>query len=106
MGRRAFFSSAQKRTGAARAARAESRAGLEATGLQPAPALDVALIDVPEAARRLGIPVKSVYDCIYHHRLPTRRVGRLIRIHPGELDAWTRASREGATSTSRFVSGK
>ncbi|MGE3519250.1 MAG: helix-turn-helix domain-containing protein [Vicinamibacterales bacterium] len=106
MARRSFFTSAQKRTAARAAAGTESRHGFAAEGRPSSPALDVALIDVPEAARRLGIPVKSVYDCIYHHHLPTRRVGRLIRIHPGELDAWTRASREGATSTPRLVSVK
>lgn len=51
------------------------------------------LLTVDQVAERLTIPRKSVYEAIYHHGLPVRRVGRLVRVHPDELEAWTRAHR-------------
>lgn len=46
------------------------------------------LIDVPEAASRLGIAPKTIYKWIEQGRLPFVRIGRLIRLREEDLEAW------------------
>lgn len=66
-------------------------------GAQAGQVLDLErpLLTVRQAADKLALSsIKGVYHLIEKRGLPIRRLGRAIRIHEGELDAWTRQRRE------------
>jgi excisionase family DNA binding protein len=46
-----------------------------------------------EAARRLGVTVRTLYRLIDEAELPAYKFGRVIRLQEGEIDAFIRASR-------------
>jgi excisionase family DNA binding protein len=47
------------------------------------------LIDVSEAARRLGVRTHRIYDLVREDRMPgVVRIGRQVRIDPAALDEW------------------
>lgn len=93
MSSRRYFASGEKRT----QLRTTVTSSVDAVdqAAQVREAVEVYL--TPEEVQvRLQLPsVKRVYDLIHQHGLPSRRVGRLLRIEQGEFQAWTKASREG-----------
>ena len=46
-----------------------------------------------EAARRLGVTVRTLYRLIDESELPAYKFGRVIRLQEGEVDAFIVASR-------------
>jgi excisionase family DNA binding protein len=46
-----------------------------------------------EAARRLGVTVRTLYRLIDEAELPAYKFGRVIRLQEGEIEAFIRASR-------------
>ena len=46
------------------------------------------LLNVPAAARYLGVSADLVYDMVHRRELPAIRLGRLIRIPRHGLDLW------------------
>ncbi len=46
-----------------------------------------------EAARRLGVTVRTLYRLIDESELPAYKFGRVIRLQEAEVDAFIRASR-------------
>lgn len=46
-----------------------------------------------EAARRLGVTVRTLYRLIDEAELPAYKFGRVIRLQEGEIDAFINASR-------------
>ena len=51
------------------------------------------LLTVRDAAARLGVCTRTVYELCEHGKLPHVRIGNAIRIAPAELDAFVAASR-------------
>ena len=47
----------------------------------------------PEAARRLGVTIRTLRRLIDDGRLPAYRIGRVIRLQQSDLDAFVDASR-------------
>ncbi|MFN2505953.1 MAG: helix-turn-helix domain-containing protein [Acidimicrobiales bacterium] len=46
-----------------------------------------------EAAKRLGVTVRTLYRLIDESQLPAYKFGRVIRLQEGEVDAFIEASR-------------
>ena len=46
------------------------------------------LLHIAEAARLLDVRVGRVYEMARHGLLPVVRLGRQVRVHPAQLDAW------------------
>ncbi len=46
-----------------------------------------------EAARRLGVTVRTLYRLIDEAELPAYKFGRVIRLQEGEIDAFIKSSR-------------
>ncbi|MHB8513688.1 MAG: helix-turn-helix domain-containing protein [Actinomycetota bacterium] len=46
------------------------------------------LLNVPELAERLGIPVQSVYPLVAQGKIPSVRIGCRIRFRESDLDEW------------------
>ncbi len=46
------------------------------------------VLTVKEAAERLNVSVRNVREHIYRRRLPVVKIGRLVRIEEGELEAF------------------
>jgi excisionase family DNA binding protein len=44
--------------------------------------------DVDTAAAALGLSKAHVYRLVSENRIPFRRMGRLIKFRPAELEAW------------------
>ncbi|HEY8612998.1 MAG TPA: helix-turn-helix domain-containing protein [Roseomonas sp.] len=55
-----------------------------------------ALLDVPAAAARLGVPVSFVRRLVHERRVPFVKVGRLVRFDPADLEAFIAAARTEA----------
>ena len=51
------------------------------------------MINVPEAAERLGLQPPTVYGMISEGTLPAYRFGRAVRVDEDELEAWKQAQR-------------
>jgi excisionase family DNA binding protein len=54
------------------------------------------LLTVEEAAERLGTPPRFVRRLIFERRIAFVKVGRHVRITPGDLDAYIAAGRVDA----------
>ena len=69
---------------------------------------DVLAVDIPEAARRLGLSTRMVASLISRHELPSRKVGRRRIIPVSALEAFLKgehghgrnAGAEGETASS------
>lgn len=46
------------------------------------------LLSVADVAVQLGVCRQTVYNFIYHEKLPSIVVGRMRRIHPDSLHVW------------------
>ena len=46
------------------------------------------LIDVDAVAQRLGTTVRHVRQLVTDQRIPYKKVGRLLRFDPDEIDSW------------------
>jgi excisionase family DNA binding protein len=46
------------------------------------------LLSRDQAARRLGLAPRTIYDRVREGDLPAVRVGRVLRFDPNTLDAW------------------
>lgn len=46
------------------------------------------LWDIKQTAAALSVPVKTLRDWVYRRRIPFKRVGRLIRFSPSDLQHW------------------
>ncbi len=64
------------------------------------------LMTIQEAADFLACSVVGVRWMIRHRHLPYRRVGRLLRFHPVELDAWTKGHRQEVAAALRLASSR
>ncbi len=64
------------------------------------------LMTLAQAAEVLQVSVVGMRWMIRHRHLPYRRVGRLLRIHPDELDAWTKAHRQEGAAALRLASSR
>jgi excisionase family DNA binding protein len=51
------------------------------------------LLTVQEAAERLNVSVRNIREHIYRRRLPIVKIGRLVRIEEGELEAFIEGGR-------------
>lgn len=60
-------------------------------------------ITIPEVAAYLGIAVKSAYDMAASGRLPSVKVGRLVRIDLRALDAELERQSNGDRSSASFL---
>jgi excisionase family DNA binding protein len=49
---------------------------------------DEALLDIKQAARRLGVGVPTLYRWIGERRVPVVRLGRAVRFSPAALDRY------------------
>jgi excisionase family DNA binding protein len=61
--------------------------------MQLQPNSDDALIDVPEAARRMDVSVRTVHNRIKNGTIPHVRLGKLIKFIPADLERFIRAHR-------------
>ena len=52
------------------------------------------LLSVPEVADRLNVKQSWVRDAIFEKRLPYIKVGRLVRVEEGAIDAFLEANRQ------------
>jgi excisionase family DNA binding protein len=57
------------------------------------------LLDVAEAAQRLGVSERWVRRAIAERRLPFVKIGRHVRFDPADLDEYTRRNRVPAAGT-------
>lgn len=46
------------------------------------------LIDIQEAASRLGISVKTLYAWVHLRKVPYVKVGRLVRFDARDINTW------------------
>src|SRR5436309_2543064 len=46
------------------------------------------LLSTADAARRLGLDPRTIYERVRHGELPAIRVGRVWRFEPAALDEW------------------
>lgn len=46
------------------------------------------LLDVDQAAERLGVSARFVRQLAYERRLTHFKLGKLVRFDPDDLDAW------------------
>jgi excisionase family DNA binding protein len=49
------------------------------------------LLRVNQVAEMLNVQPWRVYELVRQDRLPAVRLGRQVRFHPAELDAWMKA---------------
>ena len=54
---------------------------------------DIQWMSTGEAARRLGVTVRTLYRLIDEAQLPAYKFGRVIRLQENEIDAFIEASR-------------
>ena len=54
---------------------------------------DRGLLDVDQAAARLGVPIRWIRRAIAERRIPFVKVGRYVRFVPDDLDAYVGARR-------------
>ena len=54
---------------------------------------EIRWVSTGEAARRLGVTVRTLYRLIDEAQLPAYKFGRVIRLQEGEIDAFIRSSR-------------
>ncbi|HWC09974.1 MAG TPA: helix-turn-helix domain-containing protein [Acidimicrobiales bacterium] len=54
---------------------------------------DIRWMSTGEAARRLGVTVRTLYRLIDEAELPAYKFGRVIRLQEGEIDAFIQRSR-------------
>ena len=54
---------------------------------------DGGLMDVAQAAIRLGVPVRWIRRAVAERRLPFVKIGHYVRFVPAELDAYVAANR-------------
>jgi excisionase family DNA binding protein len=54
---------------------------------------DIQWMSTGEAARRLGVTVRTLYRLIDEAQLPAYKFGRVIRLQETEIDAFIEASR-------------
>lgn len=52
-----------------------------------------ALLTIPEVAERLGVSRQTVYTLFHQKKLTPRKVGRLTRICPRELEFYLESTR-------------
>lgn len=70
---------------------------LMATSSAPLRTLDVLLWDVTTAADRTGLTPRYIRRLIAERRIPTVKLGRLVRIRPDDLRAYIDANVRPAT---------
>jgi excisionase family DNA binding protein len=51
------------------------------------------LLTVDEAAERIGMSVRHVRRLVAERRIGYHRLGRAVRLHPADVDAYVAASR-------------
>ena len=54
---------------------------------------DIRWMSTGEAARRLGVTVRTLYRLIDESELPAYKFGRVIRLQEGEVESFIKASR-------------
>lgn len=55
----------------------------------------VHLMTVNETAQNLNISIHTVYALVHQQRIPHVKIGKALRFHPGQIEAWVDAcSRE------------
>ena len=64
-----------------------------ATTRTSAPARDVELLTIEQAAKRLQMSARHVRRLIAERRIPFHRLGRAVRIDPSDLRAYVDAGR-------------
>ncbi len=52
--------------------------------MEPQPAL----LDIEQAARRLGVDVRFMRRLVFEKRLPYIKVGKFVRFEPDDIEAW------------------
>jgi excisionase family DNA binding protein len=57
---------------------------------------ETTLLRPPEVARRLQVSRARAYQLLASREIPVVRVGRLVRVDPGDLDAYIRNQRDTA----------
>jgi len=50
--------------------------------------IDTPLLNIRQAANRLGISVETAYRLARHRELPTLKIGGSLRVDPRELETW------------------
>jgi excisionase family DNA binding protein len=53
------------------------------------------MIGPRDVAVRFGLPVSWVYSAAERGELPSYKIGKYVRFHPGEITAWLEARRQG-----------
>jgi excisionase family DNA binding protein len=51
------------------------------------------LMDIPQAAKRLGVTARFVRRLVAERRIPHYKVGHFVRFDPNEIDDWLQAQR-------------
>ncbi len=64
------------------------------SGPRPDGAGGQGLLSIPEVADRLSLPQGLVYELARQGRLPIVRIGKYVRVEPGQLEKWIEKRRE------------
>jgi len=72
---------------------------------QARPGADADLVDVEEAARRLGLAVGTVYRKAQKCELPSHKLGERVLFSPADLDAYTQARRRSPERVRKLAGG-
>lgn len=56
------------------------------------------LLSVDDVAERLGVPKRFVYRLIEERRVPHTKVGRYVRFHAADVEAYIEAGRREAVA--------
>ncbi|MEM9131470.1 MAG: helix-turn-helix domain-containing protein [Actinomycetota bacterium] len=46
------------------------------------------LLNIEQAAKRLGVDVRFVRRLVFEKRLPYVKVGKFVRFEPSDIEAW------------------
>jgi excisionase family DNA binding protein len=59
--------------------------------------MDTLLLSKPEAARMLGVSIRSLEHLIARHEIPTRKIGRRVLIARTALESFAKAQNTDKT---------
>ncbi len=65
-----------------------SGAGIWHSGKHPAGSRQTGLVDIDEAAERLGVPVRFMRRLVAERRITHHKIGRYVRFDVDTLDEW------------------
>lgn len=57
------------------------------------------LIDIEQAATRLGVSVRFMRRLVDERRIPFHKIGKFVRFDPADLDRWVASRRIEASAT-------